>query len=123
MAISITTGAAVHKGGTFQSVETLTQSTATAEQSLDLDTDVSHLGVGTATLFTRNKYLLASTGVDGMEKIVLTTGTGEAKLRLGGGTATGAHVFQSDTDMLYTKLINGQWMVLSTLGATIATST
>ena len=123
MAISVTTGTQVRDGGTFQAVETLTQSTATAEQTVSGAEDVSHLGVGTATGFARNKYLLASTAIEGMEKVVLTTGTGEAYLRVAGGTATGAFVFGADGDMVYVKLINGTWQLLSNNGATFATST
>ena len=110
-------------GGTFSSAESLTQSTATAAQSVSLNTDVTSLGGGTATGFGVNTYELATGAVEGREKLVQLGATGEAKLSLGGGTATGQLVFAADGDLVLLRYINDVWMVMNTVGATLATAT
>ena len=74
-----------------------------------------------------NRYSLSTgTGTDfspeGLEKVVLTTGTGEAVLTMT-GTATGALVFGADGDLVHLKLMNGTWFLLHNNGATFATAT
>lgn len=109
--------------GTFNSLETMTQSTATSSQTISNKFSVTTLGMGTATGFGLNKYLLSATdAVEGKEKVVQSGATGEAKLVLT-GTATGALVFQSDGDLVRLKLMNATWLVLNTVGATLATAT
>lgn len=110
-------------GGVFGSAETLSQSTSTAAQEVSMKTDVSHLGVGTATGFGVNRYLLGTaTAREGQEKVCLTTGTGEAILVLT-GTATGALVFGADGDLAMLRYMNGTWFLLHNNGATFATAT
>lgn len=110
-------------GGTFGSLESLTQSTATAAQSVSLVHDVTTLGAGTATGFGVNTYELATGAVEGREKLVQMGATGEAKLSVGGGTATGQLVFQADGDMVLMRYLNNTWLVDKTVGATLATAT
>jgi hypothetical protein len=146
MAVTISGGEA-QTNSSWQSSESLTQSTATAVQSISLRTDVSVLGMGTATGFARNRYSLATSGVEGQEKLVISSATGEAYVfvptssgRMGvipsslaipsatavdavWASATGDWVFQSDGDYLLVKFMNGSWQFLGGAGATLATST
>ncbi len=74
--------------GTFQTSETFTGSTATAFRNLDNNTEISFLGMGTATgdnsnnLYALNATTTASgregDGVEGAWKMIMSTGTGEA---------------------------------------------
>lgn len=128
--------------------ETLTQSTATAFQTLGKQS-ISVLGMGTATSHIRNRYSLATTNVaEGAEKMVISLATGEAYLFVAGPTngrlpldvafemnatattvdailasATGMYVFNADGDCMVFKLLNGTWNVLYAKGATLATAT
>lgn len=87
MAITITQGDRQHDG-TFQSKETFSQSTATAQRSLDANIDISFLGMGTATAGpVHNQYKLEATttasgregdAVEGFEKVIMATATGRA---------------------------------------------
>jgi hypothetical protein len=147
MAVTITPGER-QTNDTYQSSETLTQSTATAFQSLSLRTDVSVLGMGTATgTALRNIYRLATTAVEGQEKLVISSATGQASVlvpmpsgRIGiigsslavpsatavdavWASATGMWVFESDGDFLLCKFLNGTWQVIGGSGATLATTT
>lgn len=89
MAFPITQGGRLH-GGAWQSSETFAQSTATNQRSLDANTDVSFLGMGTATNGpVHNLYKLQSTttasgregdAVEGFEKFILATATGRADI-------------------------------------------
>lgn len=66
---------------TWMSLETLTQATATTIQTISTQVDITVLGMGTATGFTRNKYLLSTVGaVEGMEKMIICNATGEANV-------------------------------------------
>lgn len=66
---------------TYQSIETLTQSTATTNQTISVTHDITVLGMGTATGFGLNRYLLSTSGaVEGMEKTIISNATGEAKV-------------------------------------------
>lgn len=147
MAITISAGDK-QTNSTWQSQETLTQSTATAFQALSLKTDISVLGMGTATGFARNLYSLASGAVEGQEKLIICSATGEAKLFVAGPTqgrlplnvamennstattvdallasATGLWTFQTDGDYILCKFMNGVWNYMDSKGATLATST
>lgn len=102
--------------------QTFTQSTATAFQSVAFDIPVVTLGMGTATGSTRNLYSLASGAVPGQDISVLTTGTGEAKLLITAGTATGMHVFTEADDFLRATYEEGKWRILVTT-ATLSTGT
>ncbi len=89
MALSITQGEQQH-GSTWQSFESIAQSTATVARVLDNDADVSFLGVGTASgLNVTNKFELLATStqagvigdaVEGMIKTMMVTATGFAGL-------------------------------------------
>lgn len=153
MAVSINATDPRHPG-TWQSSETLTQSTATAFQALDPHIDVSFLGMGTATGDNSNNlYSLTSTGhsngdaVEGMEKFIMSTGTGEAAVYIDLATgrlpvqmafmsnstattldacavsATGNWVFGVDGDFMHLKFMNGNWLFLNGQGVTQATAT
>lgn len=124
MTITTTVGAQIRPNTSYTAVETMTQSTATAAQSLSTTIPVSTVGAGTATgTLSINQYLMATgNGWDGMEKVVQMGATGEATVQFT-GTATGAHVLQSDGDFIRLKQIDGTWYLLSSSGATIATAT
>lgn len=147
MAITIAAGDK-QTNSTWQSPETLTQSTATAFQALSLKTDISVLGMGTATGFGLNRYSLASGAVEGQEKLIVSSASGEAKLFVVGPTqgrlplniamesnatattvdallasATGLWVFQSDGDYILCRFMNGVWNYMDSKGATLATAT
>lgn len=133
----------------YGSRETLTQSTATAAQSLNPRYSISVLGMGTATGHTRNNYNLATTNVaEGTEKMVISLATGEAYLFVAGPTngrlpldvafelnatattvdailasATGRFVFNADGDCMVFKMLNGTWNPLYAKGVTQATAT
>jgi len=88
MALVITQGEQQHKAGTFQSQESIAESTATVVRVLDNHVDVSFLGMGTATGDNRNNLfaLLATSteagtvgdAIEGMIKWLGSTATGEA---------------------------------------------
>lgn len=144
---TITGGERLKFAGTYQSSESLTQSTATTPQALSITTDVSVLGMGTATgAAVRNMYTLAA-GVEGQEKWVYCNATGEASViftqisgRLdygvsavvnqtattGDGTwasATGQYVFQAANEFIGMKYMNDAWHVMMARGVTQATTT
>ena len=89
MALVLTAGEQQH-GTTWQSAESIAESTATVARVLDNDVDVSLLGVGTATGDNvNNKYELLATStasgnegdaIEGMIKTMMVTGTGFAGL-------------------------------------------
>jgi hypothetical protein len=82
--------------GTFQTLESLTQSTATAFQTLSNEVEVSSLGMGTATgdnsnnLYALNATTTASgvegDGVEGAYKLIYASATGEAAVFIDGPT-------------------------------------
>jgi hypothetical protein len=122
MPVEIIAGPQALRGAGYRSKETLAQSTATAFQDANLYVDRIHLGMGTATGFTRNLYRLASGAVEGQIVSFLSTATGEAKVFLAGGTATGLHVFTEPDDYLLTRFEDGKWRVIIS-SATLATAT
>ena len=144
---TITGGERLKFAGTYQSSESLTQSTATTPQALSITTDVSVLGMGTATgAAVRNMYTLAA-GVEGQEKWVYCNATGEASViftqisgRLDAGvgavvnqtatavdanwaSATGQYVFQAANEFIGMKYMNDAWHVMMARGVTQATTT
>src|SRR3990167_7237750 len=84
MAISVTQTSQIKNTQSFQAIETMTQSTATAIQSLSLTYDAHLLGGGTATSgFLNQKYLLPTSGaIEGMHQWVGMDATGVAWLTL-----------------------------------------
>jgi len=124
MAITLTSGQRQRRGGTFQAQDAFTQSTATGLQSLSVTTDISVLGMGTATGFGRNRYLLATTSaVEGQSKVIAATATGEAYVDVGGGTATGGYVFSNVDHNVVLQFLQGKWRQIALMGATFATAT
>lgn len=122
MAIRITADQPRRRGRTFQSTETLTQSTATSPQSVNLTTDMTIVGMGTATGFGLNLYRVTD-GFAGLQKSFLATATGEAKLVLDSGTATGAWVLDSADDYLRFRWEEFKWRLMANSGCTNATAT
>ena len=120
MAVSIIGGPIRRRREGFAQ-DTYTQSTATADQSLSLDTDLSLLGMGTATGFNRNGYSLAS-GIEGQEKFILSTGTGEAKVAWQGMIVTGRSVLDTPGDFVFLRYFGGAWRLIEQT-ATTATAT
>lgn len=139
MAITITGGTQRQSFG-MQSVEQMTQSTATAAQTLSAVDYISVLGAGTATgTLSINQYVLPE-GPDGLEKIVYLAATGEATLQMTQatgihaqfstssdavfrvGAATGAYVLNAKADYVRAVFLDGGWTVLGT-NATLATAT
>lgn len=93
MAISITPGTQYMVPGN-QNIDTMSQSTATAAQTISVTQYISVLGAGTATgTNSVNVYTLPA-GPDGTEKLIYLAATGEATLRM--TMATGQHVFGRD---------------------------
>ena len=144
---TITGGERLKFAGTFQSVESLTQSTSTTPQALSVTTDVSILGMGTATgAAVRNLYTLAA-GVEGQQKIIYANATGEASViftQISGrlpiavsalaipsattvdalwASATGQYVFQAADEYLRLVFMNDAWQPYAGRGATLATTT
>lgn len=123
MAVTVNRGEQLGRGA-FGSLQTMTQSTATALQTISNKHAVVTLGMGTATGDLRNnRYLLSATNaVEGSEVTVQSGATGEASLHLA-GTSTGAYTFQADGDLVTVKLYNGTWLQQQLVGATLATAT
>lgn len=152
MAVTFT-GGSQQSNSTWNSLNTLTQSTATAFQAIDPRFDAVALGMGTASGDNRNNlYSLTATGgaadaVEGHELILFTTGTGEAAVYvematgrlpfqlafMSNGTATtvdalaasatGNWVFGVDGDFMQLKFMNDKWMFMDGQGVTQATAT
>lgn len=146
MAISLTSGAQTQRVG-GQSIENLSQSTATAQQTLSNTTYVSALAGGTATGGTINLYLLSDDAPDGTEKLIYQVATGESRVQLtmatglhylgrdvagiatatnaaGAiiGAATGALVFGAKGSWVRTIMLNDGWTILGG-SATFGTGT
>ena len=143
----LTPGTQVQHGAGRNSIEVLTQSTATAAQTLSVNTYVSVLGAGTATGSNGINVYVLPAGPVGTEKFITLSATGEATLRLtmatgqhywgrdlGGlasasqtanawiGAATGAFVLTAKGQWLRTLFTDDAWVVLGGV-ATIATAT
>ena len=122
MSVTIIGGVPRKRGAGYRTKQSLTQSTATSYQTVSLDTELTCLGMGTATGIARNLYSLASGAVEGMDKSILSTATGEAHLLITVGTATGMHVFTEADDYLLTRYEDGKWRILVS-SATLASTT
>lgn len=150
MAVLINTGDRQVKFGTFDTVENLIQSTATARQTISPHHPITTLSGGTATGFTIDQYTVRGTGtatgapaVEGVRKYIYMLGTGEAKVvfeslatqRIQGTgflasatvfdnffvTATGAFVLSSKGQYLEAVFMNQQWNIVNGI-ATFATA-
>ena len=106
----------------LQLIEALSDATSTALGTVSITTDISTIGAGTATGEDINRWLLATGAREGQTKTVLMLGTGEAKVQLGGGTATGSHVLSAAEDWIRCVYIQDQWMMIQNT-ATLATAT
>lgn len=114
MAVSVVGGPQRRRGGGDNvSRQTFTQSTATADQLINLFADQVTLGVGTATGFVRNRYTLATGAEEGKEIVIFVTGTGETYTYLGGGTATGRIKLDHTDDWLLARYWFGRWWILA----------
>lgn len=146
MAVTITSGTQTGFLGQ-QSVETLTNSTATANQTISAQHAVTTISGGTATgTLSINQYVMPE-GPDGLMKFVYLIATGEATVKMtmatgqhyigrdvagiasatnaaGAviGAATGALVLSAKTDYIWAIFLDGGWTVLGT-NATFATAT
>ena len=121
VAVSITAGPVAQR--TAFAMETLAQSTSTVPQPIALTTPLTILGGGTATGFENNVFTLSTaSAVEGQEKAILMTASGEAKIAFT-GTATGRFVLTRADDLLMLKMFNQKWRVASYTLATLATST
>lgn len=122
MAIEIVGGPQPQRWAGARVKQTFSQSTATAFQSLALDFPVVTLGMGTATGAARNLYSLASGAIPGQDISILATATGEAKLLITAGTATGMWVFTEADDFLKATYEEGKWRIIQST-ATLSTGT
>lgn len=123
MSVTVTAKRVVRRGDNLYAKETLAQSTATAPQAIALTTDLTTFSGGTATGFGVDVYVLATaSAVEGQIKEILMLATGEAKLVLGAGTATGALVFTAADDNASLKFLDGIWRIRNT-SATFASGT
>jgi len=120
MAVTLTGGELQKRGGTFQTVEALTHSTATALGTVSLTTDVSTIAAGTATGSTRTLFHLATGAVEGQLKTIVMLGTGEAKVSVGGGTATESYVLSAAEDFIHCMYLNDGWKLIQRAGLTEA---
>ena len=109
MTVTITGGPVPKRFGESYAQEQLTQSTATAAQALNLYTDLSLLGGGTATGIERNLYSLAS-GIEGQRKVIKLIATGEAHVSLQGATATDLWVFNATNGIVIADYVSGAWV-------------
>lgn len=146
---------------TWSDIETLTMSTATTRQSISVRTAVTQISSGGATLpaagtatgfglnlFTVASYATAGVGpVEGFEKWILMTSSGEVKVVFNGmattltgifeiatttntapqsvmtaASATGAFTLTVPGSYIHAKVMNQQWRILDGV-ATYATAT
>lgn len=128
MSVSVTGGVVPSRGKGWFSQEILNPSTATANQSIALHVPLTLFstasgGTATATGFNVNRYTLpTASAIEGEEKAIILTGTGEYKIHLT-GTATGAFVMTTADTHLRVVMLANKWRVKTNSGATIATST
>ena len=128
MSIQVTAGKVRERGDGWFALEILNPSTSTSPQSLALHAPLTRIstatgGTGTATGFERNVFTLATaSSIEGQQKAIVMTGTGEVKIVLT-GTATGRWVMDSADDFLVFRMLDRKWRLISNSGATLATST
>jgi hypothetical protein len=142
MTVLINSGDRQVKAGTFDAVENLTQSTATARQTISPHHAITTLSGGTATGFGVDVYTLRGTGtatgapaVEGVQKTIFMLATGEAKVVIESlattrisafglvasatvfdnafVTATGAFVFTAPGQFLNCTFMNQKWYVMA----------
>lgn len=127
MSIGVTAAPVKRRGAGWFSAETLNPSTSTVPQALALTADITLIstatgGTGTATGFERNVFTLSTaSAVEGQEKGIILTGTGEVKIILT-GTATGRWTLTEADDLLAIRMWNRKWRVIQST-ATLATAT
>ena len=123
MTITVIAGERRKRVGGEWAKQALSQSTATAFQVVNLYIDRVHVGMGTATGFGLNRYALATGAEEGKVVSFLATATGEAKVHLGGGTATGLWVLSTADTYMRIIYEDDKWRLLTNSGATQATAT
>lgn len=129
MSIVVVGGEPRSRGTGWVARETLNPSTSTTPQTVALDAPLTRLstatgGTGTATGFEINVFALSTaSAVETMAKTILMTGTGEAKVLVTNGTATGRWVLNAADDCMAFVYLNDKWRVIFNSGATLATST
>ena len=127
LSITITGGAVGERRKGWFAAETLNPSTSTVPQAIALTTELTILstatgGTATATGFLRNVFTLSTaSAVEGQNKAIIMTGTGEAKIAFT-GTATGRWVLSLADDNLMLRMLNRKWRVVNRT-ATTATAT
>lgn len=116
MPITVVGGKEKRRGGEGGvSRQTFTQSTATADQTINLFVDqASIIGISTATTVVNNRYFLASGADEGREVWIYATASGNANVYLAGGTATGRWLINHADDWILTRYQFGRWWVIST---------
>jgi len=127
LSITVTAAPVRRRGDGWFSAETLNPSTSTVPQALALTADITLIstatgGTATASGFERNVFTLSTaSAVEGQEKGIILTGTGEVKLILT-GTATGRWTLTEADDLVMVKMLNRKWRVVQST-ATLATAT
>ena len=119
MTITLTSAAVPKRGEDLFAKETL--SSSAGNQDLALLADLHTLDGGASGFGVNTFSLTTASAVEGQEKTILMSGTGEIKL-LFAGTSTGALVMTGDQDCTHLKFLDGIWRVVST-SATFASST
>ena len=117
MAITLTPGSQIRYVGTYDDIQSLTQSTATAEQAISLTSQITTIDGGTGTGFARGRFNLATGAAEGFRKTVLMLSTGEAYVRIS-NTATG----EQAGVVTYVLHAESTWFVMVSR-ATVATAT
>ena len=129
MSIEIIAGKSRERGDGWFALETLNPSTSTSPQTISLDAPLTRVstatgGTATAVGFEINVFTLSTaSAVEGQTKAFLMTGTGEAKLIVTSGTATGRWVLNAADDYVKFVMHNRKWRLEVNSGATLATST
>lgn len=120
MTITLTSAAVPKRGEDLFAKEAL--SSSAGNQDLALLADLHTVEGGGSTGFGVNTFsLTTASAVEGQQKTILLSGTGEIKL-LFAGTSSGALVMTADQDCTHLKFLDGLWRVVST-SATFASST
>jgi F0F1-type ATP synthase membrane subunit c/vacuolar-type H+-ATPase subunit K len=122
MAVTISGGEIV-RAGVFQSVEALSNSTATTLRTVSAGAPITTIAGGTATGFAINRYLVSTaSAAEGQTKMVVMLATGEAYV-IYAGTATGAAVLTDANDRVALRFVNALWVETDAGSATRATAT
>jgi hypothetical protein len=122
MAVTISGGEIVRQG-VFQSVEALSNSTATTLRTVSAAAPITTIAGGTATGFSIIRYLVSTaSSAEGQTKLVVMLATGEAYV-IYSGTATGAAVLTDAHDRVALRFVNAIWVETDAGSATRATAT